>query len=404
MREDPATRLAQANLAYAAQNADQGSLLSKPLANGGLNASNATTAAMQFAAQLNASNGQVTPLLFGNDASAGGDAGGSVAVRTARTGVLVVDYAGKAGDVGVAFSKDQYMPKNAVKYNGAAEGTRQVNRPKGDTRFADYAANAFTRDRFARQESLIPNAVDRMLNAKAAYSPKMQYGNATLVDADKNPSVSWAEYQRIQSWKNSGEYALSSNLAQAQIITAVTIAGLEVPGLIGRVAPILNDWRAIVGINSALDVAGQYKDTDGFTTGSYRLDKTVVSSSLALIGGRALNYLPGSSGYVTQYTASALVGGATSALNTGYNNFITSKNESLTESFGSGVLFGVIGKKSGSVLESSMVTGAYTSSYAKTIGGRFETATTGVIDVILSKPDNSNFVPYVDYLNKNKAK
>ena len=149
VREDPATRLAQANLAYAAQNADQGSLLSKPLANGGLNASNATTAAMQFAAQLNASNGQVTPLLFGNDASAGGDAGGSIAVRTAKTGVLVVDYAGKAGDVGVTFSKDQYMPNNAVKFNGAAEGTATTRRLKtpnsvmsADEQFADLQRKA----------------------------------------------------------------------------------------------------------------------------------------------------------------------------------------------------------------------------------------------------------------------
>ena len=153
-----------------------------------MKASNTATAAAQWAVRQNASNGQVTPLLFGNDASAGGDAGGSVAVRTARTGVLVVDYAGKAGDVGVAFSKDQYVPNNAVKFNGAAEGVQQSNKPKGDTRFADYAANAFTRDRLARQESLIPNAVDRMLSDK-----QIRLNNASnpvrLVDGSKNLSL-----------------------------------------------------------------------------------------------------------------------------------------------------------------------------------------------------------------------
>ena len=49
-RQDSATRLAQANLAYAAQNADQGSMLSKPLADGGMKASNTAMTAMQWAA------------------------------------------------------------------------------------------------------------------------------------------------------------------------------------------------------------------------------------------------------------------------------------------------------------------------------------------------------------------
>ena len=74
-RQDSATRLAQANLAYATQNADQGSMLSKPLADGGMKASNTATAAMQWAAQLNASGGQVTPLLFSFNAADGGSYG-----------------------------------------------------------------------------------------------------------------------------------------------------------------------------------------------------------------------------------------------------------------------------------------------------------------------------------------
>ena len=98
-----------------------------------------------------ASNGQVTPLLFGNDASAGGDAGGSIAERTARTGALVVDYVGKAGDVGVAFSKDQYMkgiPSNASRSatNFAKEGAQQVKVLKPQRQFdlpmLDYIGSA----------------------------------------------------------------------------------------------------------------------------------------------------------------------------------------------------------------------------------------------------------------------
>ena len=180
-REDSATRLAQANLAYAAQNADQGSILNKPLAAGGMKASNTTTAAMQLAAQLNASNGQVTPLLFGNDASVGGGFGLSEAQRNARNGGVNFSYTN---------SPLKELPSNAAKSaaNLAAEGVQQANNPKGDTRFAVYAANAFTRGRLARQESLIPNAVDRMLADK-----QIRINNSSnpvrLVDGSKNFSL-----------------------------------------------------------------------------------------------------------------------------------------------------------------------------------------------------------------------
>ena len=178
---DSAQRTYQANLAYAAQNADQGSMLSKALADGGMKASNTATAAMQWAAQLNASGGQVTPLLFGNDASAGGGFGLSEAQRNARNGGANFSYSN---------SPLKEMPSNAAKSatNLAADGVQLSSKLKGDTRFADYAANAFTRDRLARQESLIPNAVDRMLADK-----QIRLNNASnpvrLVDGDKNLSL-----------------------------------------------------------------------------------------------------------------------------------------------------------------------------------------------------------------------
>ncbi len=65
---DSAPGLAQANRDYATRNADQGSMM----ASASLKASNDATAARQLAEQMNANGGQVTPLLFGNDASAGG--------------------------------------------------------------------------------------------------------------------------------------------------------------------------------------------------------------------------------------------------------------------------------------------------------------------------------------------
>ena len=56
----------------------------------------------------------------------------SIAQHIARTGALVNAYVGNAGDVGVAFSKDQYMNgmSNAAKTatNRVLEGVQQVNK------------------------------------------------------------------------------------------------------------------------------------------------------------------------------------------------------------------------------------------------------------------------------------
>lgn len=85
---------------------------------------------------------------------------------------------------------------NAKATNLAQQGTAQVSQLKGDTRFADNAANAFTRDRLARQESLIPNAVDRMLADK-----QIRLNNASnpvrLVDGSKNPIISIEDYYNL---------------------------------------------------------------------------------------------------------------------------------------------------------------------------------------------------------------
>ena len=404
---DSAQRTYQANLAYAAQNADQGSLLSKPLANGGLNASNTTTAAMQWAAQLNASNGQVTPLLFGNDTSAGGDAGGSVAVRTARTGVLVVDYVGKAGDVGVAFSKDQYMKgmSNAAKSatNFAKEGVQQANKPNGDWSFY----NDMQAMQIAVKKLAYNNAIESVLrNDKFAYSPKMQYGNAVLLDGDKNPSVSRLEYNANQARLNSTFYDMSSNLSQSLPFLGGGAGLLRVAPYLDRIVPVLTDWRAASAITTGLSVTGQAIDTNGFTEGSYRLDKTLLDVGASLISMRVLSLLPSTSSLGVQYIANAGVSGVAGVSTSLYDNLTSPDGEmmNLTQSFVYSAAFGTAGKYFGQIKSRELLS-TYTSTYADTIGGRYETFIPGSLGIILPVDSrNSNYIPYNQYIKSNKTK
>ena len=132
---------------------------------------NTTTAVMQLAVRQNASNGQVTPLLFSFNAADGGSYGLSLQAQAqlanAKNGYANFND-GIAREQNVAYNANQVMGNDNAASIAAylAKNGGNGGQQAGDTRFADYAANAFTRDRLARQESLIPNAVDRMLADK----------------------------------------------------------------------------------------------------------------------------------------------------------------------------------------------------------------------------------------------
>jgi hypothetical protein len=313
----------------------------------------------------------------------------------AKNGGANFSYGDALGN-GVVYGKEQYM-KGAVKANAEA-----VN--SGNAFTKDVSNRAFNVDRIRRAE--ISNqmamifAADKVLQNKEmlAKAPIIKYDNTVLRDGDKNPSVSVMEYNANQARLNSWHQQAAQSTLEAGIMSGGIGVANRTLSFVNRVAPILNDVRVVSGINAGFDVAGQAYDTKGFTEGSYRLDKTLVTVGTSWLSmGAATRFLPATSSLGLQYVGNAGISGLTGVANTAYSNAtgLNGDEKSLTEAFIVNAGFGTVGKVSGQFLTNSMQK-VNTQTYANTAGARFETSISGL----------SNFPELfgINYISSDKSK